>query len=244
MSFNLLIIVLLIFIVVVAILILQKQLYTEYAGGGSKNATKNTKHVARSGVTRHQHQATDQIKDLKKHPRTKSERRAVETLRDLISEFYQPLELPTVYPTWLVWKGRPLELDAYDSSAKLALEFSGPLHTKWYPEKEPYEVYFTRHIKDIVKRRLCKKNGVTLITIDMSLPTKHWKNYMLSRLYDAKWLAPNGCGVGHGNPDCKYYSWNNNMPDYIAKQKPEIIRNEEIERKLSLDIEYDNAKRI
>jgi hypothetical protein len=160
------------------------------------------------------------VKDLKKSPRTASESNAIKILESITGE-----KFPTVYPDWLVWKGSKLELDGYCEKLKLALEFSGPLHTKWFPAKEPYEKYFERVIRDVVKKKLCKKNGVTLIVIDMSLPSRHWRNYILSRLFDAEFVK-------------------DRPVQYIDKQTAKPYRNPQIEQELDLAAELDIAKKL
>jgi hypothetical protein len=127
----------------------------------------------------HVRQKRDVYKDMVVNPRTKSEARAIHILKELTGQSF-----PTVNPAWLVWGGHTRELDGYCEAIKLALEFSGPLHTKWYPGMEPYQKYFSRIVTDVAKRKLCARHGVDLIVIDMSLPQIHWKDYMLSRLYD------------------------------------------------------------
>lgn len=119
------------------------------------------------------------IKDLTKHPRTKSESYAISILESITNE-----KFPTVNPDWLKFKGKNLELDGYNDKLKLALEFSGPLHTKWYPSKEPYEKYFERLCRDYAKKIICKRNKVNLIVLDMSLKRHNWRSYILSRMYD------------------------------------------------------------
>jgi len=99
-------------------------------------------------------------------------------------------KLRTVNPSWLRWrnpftgKTSRLELDGYNEKLKIALEFSGPLHTKWFPETESYKEYITRVMKDESKKEICKKHGVCLIVLDMSLPRRHYRDYLASRLYD------------------------------------------------------------
>lgn len=136
----------------------------EYTGSGDNN---------RSGMS------ADVVKDLKKYPRSKSEQQAITLLEGITGE-----KFPSVNPSWLVWKGRTLELDGYNEKLKIALEFSGPLHTKWNPQYETYQKYFNRVIRDIVKKKLCKKHKVNLIVLDIALGPQHWRNYILSRLYD------------------------------------------------------------
>jgi hypothetical protein len=163
---------------------------------------------------------TDVHKDMVTNPRTKSEARAIHILKEITG-----LQFPTVNPSWLVWRGNPRELDGYNEQAKLALEFSGPLHTKWYPGVEPYEKYFARIVTDIAKRKLCARHNVDLIVIDMSLPQIHWKNYMLSRLYD------------FGRIPQKPYS-------YIDVQVAKPYRNKHIENDLGLRAEWKVVNKL
>ncbi len=130
----------------------------------------------------------DIIKDLSLHPRSRTEAEIIKVAEEILN-----CQMPTVNPAWLVWQGRTLELDGYCEAEKVALEFSGPQHTKWFPGKESYETYLTRVHKDKFKRKECAKKGICLIVVDMRLPHQHWRNYILSRLYDCyplKWHRP------------------------------------------------------
>ncbi len=118
-------------------------------------------------------------KDLTKSPRTKSEQRVIE-----IFEKHTGKKFPTVCPKWLVYKGKQLELDGYCEELAIAVEFSGPLHTKWYPNKESRKRYLERIKRDEAKISICKKNGVKLFVIDMRIPTHQLHQYIKSRLYD------------------------------------------------------------
>jgi hypothetical protein len=119
------------------------------------------------------------VKNLTESPRTKSEAYAIKLLEKITGE-----KFPTVNPSWLNYNGKTLELDGYNSNLKLALEFSGPLHRKWYPGVETYEKYLDRVKKDDFKIKKCKEQGVNLIVIDSELPKRHWNDYILSRLQD------------------------------------------------------------
>lgn len=121
----------------------------------------------------------DVIKDLTKHPRSKSEAAIIKIAEEIIG-----CEMPTINPAWLTMNGRTLELDGYCVEKKVALEFSGPHHTKWFPKNETYERYLNRVETDKAKKKICAEHGVLLIVVDMRLPKHHWRNYILSRLYD------------------------------------------------------------
>jgi hypothetical protein len=117
--------------------------------------------------------------DLNKHPRTKSEALVITILERITGR-----KFPTAFPEFMRWRGKILELDGYNDELKLALEFSGPLHTKWLTTFEPYSRYFERIVKDRTKLLLCAKASVRLIVIDMTLPRHHIENYLKSRLFD------------------------------------------------------------
>lgn len=151
----------------------------------------------------------DIVKDLRAHPRTRSEAAVVAVLEELTGA-----KFPTVNPDWLIYKGRTLELDGYNADLRLALEFSGPLHTKWFPNKESYAAYHERVMRDRAKLRICRKHGVTLIVVDSSLPRTHIRAYLRSRLFDAGHIAER-------------------PGDYIAAQTHEPYRNPQLERELS-----------
>lgn len=149
---------------------------------------------------------------------SKSEARVIQLIEKLLGR-----KFPTSYPPWLVWKGKQLELDGFDG--KIALEFSGPLHTKWSPAVETYEKYFNRIINDEVKIKLCKKNNVDLIIIDYTLPSIHILGYIKSRLYD------------FGHIDYKP------IP-YLPLQKPNVYRNNRIENELGLTKLWDEMAEL
>lgn len=164
----------------------------------------------------------DRVKDLKKHPRTKSEALAIDILEKIMG-----VSFPTVNPDWLRVSedGGPshtIELDGYNAAVGVALEFSGPLHTKWTPSVEPYEGYLRRVILDQAKIELCKKHSVCLIVIDMTLPRAHWRNYIASRLQDCGKL-PKDRAI--------YFQ-------YVDPQIAVPYRDEILERDVQLDISW------
>lgn len=160
--------------------------------------------------------SADVVKDLRKHPRSKSEAAVIRYLEEVTGKRF-----PTVNPSWLVLSHegtKTLELDGYNKELGVAVEFSGPLHTKWSPSIESYPAYFERIRRDIIKRETCKKHGVHFFTIDISLPREHWRNYILSRLYDFGVMSSRPAG-------------------YIEEQWAEPYRNEHLEREYNLKLD-------
>jgi hypothetical protein len=164
--------------------------------------------------------ASDIIKNLRKSPRTKSEQAVINYFEE-----FTKLPFPSVLPDWLVYKGKRLELDGFCKELNIALEFSGPLHTKWYPEKESYKTYFKRIIYDIAKKRICAQHGVRLITVDVALPSKHWRTYVESRLFDIGFLKERPI-------------------NYISEQIAEPYRQPQLEKELDLTRELDEVNSL
>ncbi len=148
------------FLIAVAMLIIVYRFLaqTAYSGGASRR---------------------DIVKNLSQSPRTKGEAYAIQILESITGA-----KFPTVRPAWLLYEGSQLELDGYNENLKLALEYSGPLHRKWFPNVETYEKYLDRVRKDIFKRERCREHGVRLINLDSELPRRHWRDYLLSRMRD------------------------------------------------------------
>jgi hypothetical protein len=158
-------IILFVIIICVIFIILINQGPVEFIGGGAR-IKKN------------------EVKNLGKYPRTKSEQRVIDIFEKITGK-----KFPTVNPKWLRYKNRTLELDGYNSELGIAVEFSGPLHTKYFPNKEPYKKYHERIVKDRLKVKLCRENGVRLIVVDTSIQLHLLELYIRSRLYDIGFLA-------------------------------------------------------
>lgn len=248
--------------------LIESRSHTEKTGGGRKKKYK-TKPIIRQPITTTGEvkgilavkSSTDEIdvvdneyknkdieKNLKLYPRSKSEAIIIGYLESATGE-----KFPTVYPTWLVWRGHRLELDGYNDKLKIAMEFSGPLHTKWAPSVESYEKYFARIVRDVVKKKMCKRKGIGFFTVDVSLPSRHWFAYTMSRLYDISSSSRSDVKQS-SRSDVKQSSQvsdgidkpgNFTKPaDYIPEQKVKPYRNKQIERELGLDAEWKAAKAL
>ncbi len=163
--------------------------------------------------------SSDIVKDIIKQPRSKSEAAVISYLKSLTGK-----EFPTVLPSWLIWKGNRLELDGYNRELMIAVEFSGPQHTKWNSSSESYTKYFDRIVRDVVKVRTCRKHKIKLMVIDASLPSRHWRTYVWSRLYD--------------------YGRATKPVDYLLEQHVKPFRNKQLEKELGLTGEWQAAKKI
>src|SRR5690606_8776479 len=99
----------------------------------------------------------------KKKFMSKGERICKETMENLYG-----VKFENVRPSWLKnpETGRSLELDCYNESLKLAVEYNGEQHYKW-PNftNQSREEFINQTRRDNLKRELCDKNGVYLIVV-------------------------------------------------------------------------------
>ncbi|UUT40488.1 Uvr/REP helicase [carnivorous sponge associated iridovirus] len=62
--------------------------------------------------------------------------------------------------------GHNLELDCYNDELKLAVEYNGEQHYKYIPYfHKTKDAFYNLKYRDEMKQRLCKQNGVRLITV-------------------------------------------------------------------------------
>lgn len=130
-------------------------------------------------------------------------------------------KFPCVYPTWLKYDGKQLELDGYSEKLKLAFECQGPQHTAFYRKNDPsYDKYIQRVQNDKMKIKLAKENGVGLIIIDYRVPKYLLGSYIKSRIYDVaqEWYEQ-GLYVEYGN--LKHL--NTKPGDYVEKIEPSAL---------------------
>ena len=113
-----------------------------------------------------------------------NENKAIETVEQIFNGEYL---FTKSYPDWLKnIHGTQLELDGYNESLHIAIEYNGPYHydAKYYKTKEQF---ITKQQSDAIKIKLCKSHGVLLIIIPYKVSMPQMYDYILSRLYDANY---------------------------------------------------------
>lgn len=84
---------------------------------------------------------------------------------------------------------RNLELDCYNSSLKLALEYNGKQHYK-FPNKfhNSVEAFNAQIARDELKKTLCDNHGVTLIIVPYTIPKSQIVDYIVAKLEMAHFI--------------------------------------------------------
>lgn len=76
-----------------------------------------------------------------------------------------------------------LELDCYEESLKLAVEYNGVQHYKYVPYfHKNKEAFYNQKYRDDLKRRLCKENRVNLIEVPNTVEVSQIEGYLLNKL--------------------------------------------------------------
>ena len=104
--------------------------------------------------------------------------------RRVLEERFPGFGFPNSHPVFLRrGAGTGLELDCYNQTLQLAVEYNGRQHYEYNP-------YFHRHYSDFtdqlrrdeIKERLCAEEKVLLITVPYSIPICQIRHYLLTSL--------------------------------------------------------------
>ena len=94
-------------------------------------------------------------------------------------------KFPNQRPNWLIndRTGHALEIDCYNESLKLGVEYSGIFHSV-YPNfvHHSYEEFKEQVRRDKLKIELCKKHGVHLIVVPHNVPHQLIPQYIMCHL--------------------------------------------------------------
>ena len=78
--------------------------------------------------------------------------------------------------------GKNLELDLYNDELKLAIEYNGEQHYKFFPKiHKNYEHFQTQKYRDEMKKMLCQRKGITLIEVPYT-EKNNIENYLFQQL--------------------------------------------------------------
>ena len=108
---------------------------------------------------------------------------------DTLNRTFPNDEFVKIRPKWLKnpKTNRNLELDMWNETRRIALEYQGSQHY-YYPNSfHPDPGCFNDQVeRDSVKSKLCKKNKVTLLIVPYNIPHEHIPTYIYCELI-TKW---------------------------------------------------------
>jgi hypothetical protein len=82
-----------------------------------------------------------------------------------------------------------LELDCYDESLKLAVEYNGRQHYDFIPYfHKNNDRFLNQKYRDDMKRRMCKDMGITLIEVPFTVDVKEIENFLVNELRKTGYL--------------------------------------------------------
>lgn len=87
----------------------------------------------------------------------------------------------STWPSWLrnPETGAGMELDCFNDDLKIAVEYNGSQHYQW-PNftNQSYEEFMNQVRRDDLKKRICDRNGVYLITVPHNVPHEKIPEYI------------------------------------------------------------------
>ena len=82
-----------------------------------------------------------------------------------------------------------LELDCYNESLRLAIEYNGEQHYKYIPYfHRNKESFMNQCYRDELKRRMCKENNVNLIEVPYYIKLQDIESYLLNKLHKLQYI--------------------------------------------------------
>jgi len=119
-----------------------------------------------------------------KKPKKKDSSGEIECRR-VLEELYNK-KFDKIRPGFLrndITGGNNLEIDCYNDSMKLGIEYNGQQHYNYIPFfHRTKDTFYNQKYRDDMKRRLCKENNITLIEVPYTIKTKDIKNYLITEL--------------------------------------------------------------
>ena len=109
-----------------------------------------------------------------------------------IAERIMHASFKKVRPSWLrnPETNRCLELDCYNEDLKLAIEYSGSQHYHYTPHFHRSPADFENQVKrDRLKKELCQKAGVTLITVPYTVRYEEMEEYLRNKLTELGFIS-------------------------------------------------------
>jgi hypothetical protein len=76
-----------------------------------------------------------------------------------------------------------LEIDCYNDELKLGVEYNGRQHYEFVPFfHKNKEAFHNQKYRDYMKKDLCKKNGIRLISVPYTIKPKHIESFLTEKI--------------------------------------------------------------
>lgn len=126
------------------------------------------------------------VKQHKSHKSRKKESRGETECRAVLEQIYNK-KFPSCRPDFLrnpVTGGKfNLELDCFNQSLNLAVEYNGIQHYKYVPFfHKNKEAFYNQKYRDDMKQRICKQYGVILIDVPYTVKIHNIKQFLINNL--------------------------------------------------------------
>ena len=122
-------------------------------------------------------------------------------------------KFPKKHPSWLLSdKGHRMELDGFCEELKLAFEYQGRQHytDDFYKTKARKKMLRDIQKQDELKKTLCEKNQVILITIPYTVSIDNMQKYIIEKCLERNVILPDNI------PEIDYHSFDVYSPKHLA----------------------------
>uniref|UniRef100_A0A6C0ELC6 DUF559 domain-containing protein n=1 Tax=viral metagenome TaxID=1070528 RepID=A0A6C0ELC6_9ZZZZ len=83
-----------------------------------------------------------------------------------------------------------LELDCYNATLRLAVEYNGVQHYKYVPYfHKNKEAFLNQKYRDELKRRMCRDNSITLIEVPYTVKVPDIRSFLIKKLSSVGYLS-------------------------------------------------------
>lgn len=94
-----------------------------------------------------------------------------------------PKKRPSFLQNTVINNGYNLELDCFNQDLKIAVEYNGRQHYDFIPFfHKNKDAFQNQQYRDYLKKSLCKKNNIILISVPYTVKHKHIESFLIKQL--------------------------------------------------------------
>ena len=118
----------------------------------------------------------------KKHKDSKGERMCRRVLENIFKKPF-PKERPDFLRNNALNNNMNLELDCYNPELRLGVEYNGRQHYEFIPFfHKNKEAFHNQKYRDYMKKNMCKKNGIHLISVPYTVKIKDIPQFLIQKI--------------------------------------------------------------